>query len=155
MIRAAVVPDHDVALAPLVAILGRRLDHVGAQFLDDRVALRLFEAFDAQDLSVVVVERRASGLGMRANERMSDRRYVTVFFVQQAVLLPAAAVLERAVFAFEAALEVLRKRLVRCVSAREKSVPTPARDGDRVKLRCLVCDLLVRAVSVKASAPRP
>src|SRR5687767_11373614 len=63
VIGAAIVPDDDVALAPLVAILARRLHHHHAELLDNRVALRLVEALDAQDLAVVVVEERAPGLG--------------------------------------------------------------------------------------------
>ena len=39
MIRAAVVPDHDVADPPLVAVFAVRLDHVAGQLLDQLVAL--------------------------------------------------------------------------------------------------------------------
>ena len=56
VIRAAIVPDDDISLAPLVAILAGRLNHVGSHLLDDRIALLLLESFDTQDLALVKVE---------------------------------------------------------------------------------------------------
>ena len=47
MVGAAVVPDDDVTLSPLVAVLGVGLDHALGQFVDDRIALGLVEALDA------------------------------------------------------------------------------------------------------------
>src|SRR5262245_13351911 len=59
VVRAAVVPDHDVALRPPMAILAARLDHVPLQLVDQRVTLRLLESLDPEDLAGIEVERLA------------------------------------------------------------------------------------------------
>src|SRR5678816_4428235 len=64
VIRAAVVPDDDVPVAPPVTVLGVGLDHAVGQLLDQRIALALVEPLDAQDLSGIEVERLPPGLGM-------------------------------------------------------------------------------------------
>src|SRR5688500_2065391 len=87
---------------------------------------------------------------MRADERMMHGLRITVLLVEQEVGLPAAAVLERAVFAFEASLEVLRKLGVGCVPAREERVPARAGNCKCIELCRLVRNFLVRAVGVKA-----
>src|ERR1700693_176599 len=83
VVRAAVVPDDDVALAPSVAVLGAGLDHAAGQLLDHLVALALFESLDAQDLAGIEVESFAPRFGMRADDRMEDGRPVAVLRVQQ------------------------------------------------------------------------
>ena len=83
VVRAAVVPDDDVADAPLVAVLGVRLDHALGELVDDRVALGWLQALDAQDLARIEVQRLAPGLGMRADDRMQDRLPVAIRLVQQ------------------------------------------------------------------------
>src|SRR5215216_4831982 len=70
VIRATVVPDDDVALAPVVTILTRRLDHVGVHLLDDRIALGGIDSEDIEDLALIVIEQRASGFGMLTDERV-------------------------------------------------------------------------------------
>src|SRR3989475_11331026 len=81
VVRAAVVPDDDVALAPLVAVLAARLDHVAGQLVDQLVALPRLHALDAQDLARIEVEALAPRLRMRADDRVQDGRPVTVLFV--------------------------------------------------------------------------
>src|ERR1700694_4867850 len=66
VIRAAVVPDDDVALAPAVAVLPLRLDHAVGQLVDERVALVGLESLDLQNLAGIEVERLAPGLRVRA-----------------------------------------------------------------------------------------
>src|SRR5512147_2864194 len=78
VIGAAVVPDHDVALAPRVAVPGPGLDHATGQLFDERVALPLAETLDAQDLAGVEVERPAASLGMRADKRVEDGSPVAI-----------------------------------------------------------------------------
>src|SRR5207249_11941454 len=97
VVRAAVVPDDDVALAPLVAVLGVGLDHAFRQLRDDRVALLLVHALDPQDLARFDVERRAPSLGMSADDAMEHRLPVAVLLVEQRGLLPTPAVGEGAV----------------------------------------------------------
>ena len=46
VISAAVVPNDDVALAPLVTVTATRLDHVSGQFFDQIVTLGLLQTFD-------------------------------------------------------------------------------------------------------------
>src|SRR5437867_6435598 len=76
VVRAAVVPDDDVARAPPVAVLAVWLDHAAGQLLDQRVALVRFESLDPHDLSGIEVEPLAAGLGMGPDDRMEDRRSV-------------------------------------------------------------------------------
>src|SRR5690348_9326992 len=113
VIRAAIVPDDDVALAPPVAVLAVGLDHVPGQLLDQRVALPLLETLDPEDLAGIEVERLAPGLGVGADDRMEDRLPVAVLRVEQRRRLPAAAIGERPVPPVETLLEPLRQRLVR------------------------------------------
>src|SRR5260221_512405 len=47
---ATVVPDHDVALLPLVLVLRRCRDHVGRELLDQRLAVGVAETLDAHDV---------------------------------------------------------------------------------------------------------
>src|SRR5262245_61507649 len=67
VVRAAVVPDDDVALAPVVPVLRVRLDHALRQLVDDRVALVRLQTLDAQDLARIEVETAALRLGVRAD----------------------------------------------------------------------------------------
>src|SRR5207237_7932805 len=76
VIRAAVVPDDDVALAPAVAVLALRLDHALGQLVDERVALVGLESLDCQNLAGIEVERLAPGLRMRADCRLGGARSV-------------------------------------------------------------------------------
>src|SRR5262245_23800542 len=92
VIRAAVVPDDDVALAPAVPILGARLDHVAGQLLDERVALRLVEPLDPEDLAGIEVERLLTRLRMRPDDRMEHRLPAAILLVEQGGRLPPPAV---------------------------------------------------------------
>src|SRR5205823_8540216 len=145
-IRAAVVPDHDVALAPRVAVLTLGLD--AGELVDERVTLRRLEALDPQDLARIEIERLASGLGMGADDRMEDRLPVAVLGVEQRGRLATSSVGEGADSALELLLEPLRQRIVGRVHAREQGVAAPARNGQRVELRGLERLLIVRAVGV-------
>src|SRR5215210_7834500 len=68
VIRAAVVPDHDIALAPLVAILRRRLLHQRGQLRDDRLALVRCEPFELEDLVLIEVQELAPRLRVNLDE---------------------------------------------------------------------------------------
>src|SRR4051812_20776440 len=70
VVRAAVVPDHDVAFAPLMTVLRRRVGHERSQFVDDRVALSGVDAFDAQDFVLVEIKQLAAGLSMLLDQGM-------------------------------------------------------------------------------------
>src|SRR5262245_38951636 len=155
VIAAAVVPDDDVARVPLVAIRAVGLDHVAGQLFDQRVALLLLETFDADDLARVEVEGLASRLGVDADDRVEDRRPVTVLLVEQGHGLSPAAVRERALPPVEAPLEPLGERIVRRVHAREQRVTARARNGERVELGRLERLLVVRAVGVPSLGAPP
>src|SRR5579863_3792728 len=83
VVGAAVVPDDDVALPPLVAVLPLGLDHVAGELLEQRIAFLRLQPLDPEDLAGVEIERFAPGFGMRAQDRVADRRPVAVFLVEQ------------------------------------------------------------------------
>ena len=56
VIGAAIVPDHDVADAPLVAIFAIRLDHVACQFVDQIITLLRRNARDRFDLARIEIQ---------------------------------------------------------------------------------------------------
>src|SRR5207253_10260778 len=62
MIRAAVVPDHDVALMPDVMVFGVGHNHALFQLGDQRVAFLIVDADEVADLAGIEVERLAAGL---------------------------------------------------------------------------------------------
>src|SRR5437899_1575450 len=62
MIGAAIVPDHDVALAPDMMVFGVGHDHALLQCGDQRVALLIVDADQVADLAGIEVERLAAGL---------------------------------------------------------------------------------------------
>src|SRR2546428_9657806 len=70
VVRAAVVPDDDVALAPAVAVLPVGMDHALGELLDERVALGRREPVDGQDLARIEGKAGAPGLRMHAPDRM-------------------------------------------------------------------------------------
>src|SRR5688500_6310171 len=131
VIRAAIVPDDDVALLPFVAVLAGRLHHHRAELFEDCIGLGVVEAFYAEDLPVIVVQQRAPGLGVLLDEPVAHRLLVSVFLVQEHVLRPAAAVFEEAVAAFQPLLQAGRKRVVRRVAAREQRIAAVARNRER------------------------
>src|SRR5262245_66197826 len=55
VVRATIVPDDDIALAPLVAVRGVRLDHVASKPPDQRVARLFRQTFDTQDFAGIEV----------------------------------------------------------------------------------------------------
>src|SRR5262249_59102098 len=71
VIRAAVVPDHDVALTPLMAVLPRGLDHVAGELVDERVALRRLEPLAPENLARIEVHRLTSRLRPLAADRLA------------------------------------------------------------------------------------
>ena len=150
VVRAAIVPDDDIASAPLVAVLVGRLRHESCHLVDDGRALGFFKTFDAEDLVLVEIEQLASGLDMRADDLVAGGLRVAVFRIQQEIGFLAPAVLEQAVSSFEAVFQALRKLLVGRVCAGEMRVAALARDGDGVELGRFVRNFFVRAVSVKA-----
>ena len=66
MIRTAIVPDDNVALAPLVPVLSAWLNHVVGQFFDHIFAFCLPQAFDVEDFAGIKIESFASSLRVRA-----------------------------------------------------------------------------------------
>src|SRR6266571_3913639 len=76
VVRAAVVPDHDVALSPRVAVGGLGPDHAVGQLFNDLVALALLETLDAQDLAGIEIEPLPAGLRVRPDDRVEDGRPV-------------------------------------------------------------------------------
>src|SRR5688500_17203095 len=117
MVRATIVPDHDVAFAPLMAVFGAGLDPVALELLDERVALGLRKAFDVEKLVQIEVERLASRLRMRAYERVEGWRLVSVCLVEQAMPLLAAAVHVGASQSFDPVPELAGQRIVGRVRA--------------------------------------
>src|SRR5215471_5950024 len=71
--RAAVVPQDDVVLLPLMAIDELRPRRVLHQVVDQGPALLLGHAGEARDL-LADIERLAAGLRMHAHDRLGDRR---------------------------------------------------------------------------------
>ena len=61
VIRAAIVPDHDVADLPLVGVLGAMRRHAAGEFLDEGIAVIRAHALDVRNLHRVEVEHPASG----------------------------------------------------------------------------------------------
>src|SRR5204862_1824968 len=55
VVRAAVVPDDDVALAPAVAVLALRLDHAVGQLVDKSVSIVGLGSLDYQNLAWIEV----------------------------------------------------------------------------------------------------
>src|SRR5438477_441633 len=127
VVRAAVVPDDDVALAPLVAVLAAGLDHVAGQLVDQLVALPRLHALDAQDLARIEVEALAPRLRMRADDRVEDGCPVTVLLVEEGGGLAAAPVREGSLPPLQALLQPGPQRL----EARVVELP----DVDSVDLR--------------------
>src|SRR5437667_4004472 len=73
MIRAAIVPDHDVALAPDMMVFGVGHDHALFQLGDQRVAFLISDADQVADLAGIEVERLAARLRVSANNRVEHR----------------------------------------------------------------------------------
>src|SRR5262249_56719093 len=113
VVRAAVVPDHDIAAAPAVAVLTLGLDHPLGQLLDQVVALRLLQSLDAEDLARIEVEALALRLRMHADDGMEDGRPVSVGLVEAGGSLAAAAVGEGAPSPLEARGQRRKPRLAR------------------------------------------
>src|SRR4029453_7512166 len=148
VIGAAIVPDDDVARAPAVAILTLGLDHEPGQLVDQRVALFLLEALDAEDLARIEVQSLSPGLRMDADDGMEDGRPIAVLLVEEGRRLPASAVGEGALPSFEARLDPGRQGLVGRVHAGEERVAAPAGDGKGKELGRLERLLVVGAVRV-------
>ena len=91
---AAIVPDHDVADAPLVLVLRRGRDHVGRELLDQRVAVGLAQALDAHDVVGIGIERGAAGLLVLAHHRIDGRRPLAVLRLQQIMALALLAAID-------------------------------------------------------------
>ena len=77
--RAAVVPNEDVVLAPLVAVDEFRPRRVPVQVFDQRAAFFFGHAVEAFHF-LAKVERLAPGLGMHAHHRLRDRRVDAFLF---------------------------------------------------------------------------
>src|SRR5215813_12120723 len=72
VIRAPVVPDDDVALAPFVPVFGIGLNHVGFELGDQHIALAAIGANDVDDLTGIEIERFPPGFGVAPDDRMKD-----------------------------------------------------------------------------------
>src|SRR2546426_4808765 len=127
VIRAAVVPDDDIALAPLVAVLTAGLDHVAGQLLDQLVALPHVDALDAQDLARIEVEALAPCLRMRADDRVEDGRPLAVLLVEEGRGLATATVGEGSLPSFQPLPQPGRQRLLGRVHAGEERGAARAR----------------------------
>ena len=108
---AAVVPDHDVALLPFVAVVAIRAGGTLREVGDDRIAFGWLKTDNAHDLAVVEVKRLAAGFRMHGRHRMNRRCAILVFFFQSFLLAfetPAVDMCGAA--AFELLLERIRCR---------------------------------------------
>ena len=74
MIEAAVVPDHQVPLAPLVPVTKTRIVHQREKLVEDSVGSVRCRAVDTQREARRKIEGGASGLGMRAHNGLMGLR---------------------------------------------------------------------------------
>src|SRR5690606_34148160 len=78
MDRAPVIPDHDVAGLPLVAVLRIGLKHVGEELVDEGVTLLPFQADDAHDVDRIYVEGLPSRFRVHVHDWVDRRRQLTI-----------------------------------------------------------------------------
>ena len=71
MQRAAVVPQHQVADAPLVAVIAIGRFRIARQLRDQGVAFGRLEALDRHDLAGIEIDRLAPGFRMDADQRVN------------------------------------------------------------------------------------
>src|SRR6266536_2173131 len=155
VVRAAVVPDDDVAFAPAVAVFALGLNHALGELIDQRVALRLLQALDAEDLALIEVQSLASGFGMVADDGMEDGGPVAVLLVEEGRRFPAAAIGEGAPPPFEPRPDAWRQGLVCRVHAGEERVAAPTWHRHGIELGRLERLLVVRAVRVPSLRAPP
>src|SRR6516165_10692292 len=72
--EAAIVPDHEVARPPAVLVAARQTDDALVERLDEFPPLVIAHADDALGM-IAEEDALASGLGVRAHDRMIDRRH--------------------------------------------------------------------------------
>src|SRR5215471_15310525 len=72
--EAAIVPDHEVARPPAVLVAARQTDYALVKRLDEFPPLVIAHADDALGM-IAEEDALASGLGVRAHDRMIDRRH--------------------------------------------------------------------------------
>src|SRR5215469_1188033 len=107
VVRAAIVPDHDIAFAPDVVVFGVWRDHALLQFGDQRVAFLILDADEVTNLAGIEVERLPARLGMGADNRVEDRLPVLVFRIEQPRLAATPAIGESADHPVEPVLQPL------------------------------------------------
>ncbi|MBV9199071.1 MAG: SDR family oxidoreductase, partial [Alphaproteobacteria bacterium] len=83
VIGAAVIPDHDIPLAPFMAVFGARLDHVSFELGNQRIAFLPVVADDVDDLAGIKIERFAAGFRMGADDRVQNRCPFLVLLVEK------------------------------------------------------------------------
>jgi hypothetical protein len=151
--RAAIVPDHDVADLPFVAVLRRRRRHVVGEFGDQRFALGLRQALDAHDVIGIGVQRDAARFLVAPHDRMHGGRAVAVLGIEQVVAAPAAAAIDvLGLQPLQALLQALRQRFVGLVHRGEQGVAAIGRDLYAVELRGLADLGVPRRIGVPAAA---
>src|SRR6516225_2090966 len=89
MQRAAIVPHHAFARTPLVRINTRRWRDHHVELLDQRAAFLVIHAFNPLGM-IAKKYRLASGIWMRAHDRMRDWRYLGLLLCRERVLAVAA-----------------------------------------------------------------
>src|SRR5262249_39081345 len=91
MHEAAIVPDHEVAGSRAMLVAARQPDDALVEPLDEPPTLVIAHADDALGM-IAEEEALASGLGMRAHDRMIDRRHRRTLHLGHRVLaVPAVA----------------------------------------------------------------
>jgi len=82
VVGAAIVPDHDVALAPDVMVFGAGHDHALFQFGDQRVAFCVINPDQVADLAGIEIQRPAAGLRVGADNRVEHRLPILILGVE-------------------------------------------------------------------------
>jgi hypothetical protein len=99
MIEAAIVPDHQVSLAPLVPVTKARIVHEREKLVEYSLRRIRRCAVDRQGESGRKIERGAPGLRMRAHNRLTDSRDrgggACAFFLRRVVECAGEARIER------------------------------------------------------------
>ncbi len=90
MLQGEVVPDHEVALPPVMVVDVRRVVEQSEQLLEQRVAFRRGQGGDAGAHVEIDEDVGAAGLALAGNDRM-DRRAVAGFHVGKSGPAPEQA----------------------------------------------------------------
>src|SRR6266542_1281027 len=139
----------------LVRVFPLGLNHAPGELIDQRVALRLLQALDAEDLARIEVQSLTPGFGMGADDGMEDGGPVAVLLVEEGRRFPAAAIGEGALPPFEPRPDAWRQGLVCRVHAGEERVAAPTWHRHGIELGRLEGLLVVWAVRVPSLRATP